>query len=199
MNIQDSGFALAVVGLGRTRGKVAMAGCPGRSGTLPQLASHDARSLQRDIGAIERWGAQVLVTLLDDSELASLHLQELPQLLSAARIVWHHAPLNPKRSPDLGFEETWSRLGRQLMDILRDGGKIAIHCQDGKTRVGMVTARLLIEAGCPPQDAINRVRGARPGAIEHPGLERSVLSYTPRFRFRSQEEPRLSQLSLLPN
>jgi len=199
MNIQDSGFALAVVGLGRTRGKVAMAGCPGRSGALPLLASHDPRSLQRDIGAIERWGAQVLVTLLDDSELAGLHLQELPKLLSAARIVWHHAPLNPKRLPDLGFEDTWTSLGRRLMDILRDGGKVAIHCQDGKTRAGMVTARLLIEAGCPPQDAINRVRAARPGAIEHPGLERTVLNYAPRFRYRSQEEPPLSQLSLLPN
>ena len=197
MNIQDSGFALAVVGLGRTRGKVAMAGCPGRSGALP-LLGHDPRSLQRDIGAIERWGAQVLVTLLDDSELAGLHLQELPKLLSAARIVWHYAPLNPKRLPDLGFEDTWTSLGRRLMDILRDGGKVAIHCQDGKTRVGMVTARLLIEAGCPPQDAVNRVRAARPGAIEHPGLERSVLNYAPRFRYRSQEPP-LSQLSLLPN
>ena len=198
MNIQDSGFALAVVGLGRTRGKVAMAGCPGRSGALP-LLGHDPRSLQRDIGAIERWGAQVLVTLLDDSELAGLHLQELPKLLSAARIVWHHAPLNPKRLPDLGFEDTWTSLGRRLMDILRDGGKVAIHCQDGKTRAGMVTARLLIEAGCPPQDAINRVRAARPGAIEHPGLERTVLTYAPRFRYRYQEEPPLSQLSLLPN
>jgi protein-tyrosine phosphatase len=57
----------------------------------------------------------------------------------------------------------------------------------------MVAARLLVESGCPPQDAINRVRAARPGAIEHPGAERYVLSHVPQIR--TDEE---AQLSLLP-
>lgn len=192
MSGQESGFALAVVGLGRIRGQIAMACCPGRSQSLP-LPSSDARALQRDVGTIERWGAQVLVTLLDDSELSKFHLQALPQLLSASRIVWQHAPLNPKRLPDLGFEDAWTGVGRRLTAILRHGGKVAIHCRDGRSRAGLVAARLLIEAGCSPQDAINRVRAARPGAIEYPGAERYVLSCVPRFR--ADEE---AQLSLLP-
>ena len=42
---------------------------------------------------------------------------------------------------------------------------MALHCRDGRDRTGMVAARLLVELGCHPSDAINRVRGARPGAI----------------------------------
>ena len=191
MNGHDSGFALAMVGLGNERGQVAMACCPGRAGAL-LLPSNDTRSLQRDVATLLRWGAQALVTLLDDIELAKLHLQDLPRLLSASGIAWHHVPLNPKRLPDVGFEHAWTGVARGLTGILRDGGKVAVHCRDGRTRAGMVAARLLIEAGCPPQDAINRVRAARPGAIEHPGVEQYVLRQVPR-PIREED----AQLSLL--
>jgi hypothetical protein len=38
----------------------------------------------------------------------------------------------------------------------------------------MITARLLVELGCQPLDAINRVRGARPGAIATDAQEKYV-------------------------
>jgi protein-tyrosine phosphatase len=56
--------------------------------------------------------------------------------------------------------------GEELRRILREGGRIVLHCRGGLGRTGLVAARLLIEFGMAPQEAIRRVRAARPGAIQ---------------------------------
>jgi len=43
-----------------------------------------------------------------------------------------------------------------------------------------VAACLLVELGVAPQDAIRRVRAARPNAIETAAQERYILGYRPR-------------------
>ncbi len=44
-----------------------------------------------------------------------------------------------------------------------------MHCKDGLGRAGTISARLLIELGQTPKEAIEQVRSVRPGAIETPG------------------------------
>jgi protein-tyrosine phosphatase len=138
---------------------------PGPDGDVDGAQQFRARAHTRDVETLARWGTQALVTLLDDVELARLRLHALPGLLSAAGITWYCAPLAPERAPTPGFESVWSKIGPVLRDTLWQGGKVALHCRDGRDRTGMVAARLLVELGCHPLDAINRVRGARPGAI----------------------------------
>ena len=43
---------------------------------------------------------------------------------------------------------------------------IIVHCRGGLGRAGMISAHLLVESGIEPEAAIERVRAARPGAIE---------------------------------
>jgi ADP-ribosyl-[dinitrogen reductase] hydrolase len=159
-----STFAVAIVGTGRGRGQIGMACCPGRA-ALWVSPNNSEREVERDVETLARWGTQALVTLLDDIEMARLRLHALPGLLSAAGIPWYSAPLVPERAATSEFESVWSKIGPVLRDILWQGGKVALHCRDGRDRTGMVAARLLVELGCHPLDAINRVRGARPGAI----------------------------------
>jgi ADP-ribosyl-[dinitrogen reductase] hydrolase len=159
-----STFAVAIVGTGRGRGQIGMACCPGRA-ALWVSPTNAERELGRDVETLARWGTQALVTLLDDSEMARLRLHTLPALLSAAGIPWYSAPFAAERAASPEFESVWSKIGPVLRDILWQGGKVALHCRDGRDRTGMIAARLLVELGCHPLDAINRVRGARPGAI----------------------------------
>jgi hypothetical protein len=44
----------------------------------------------------------------------------------------------------------------------------------------MISARLLVESGVEPNAAMERVRAARPGAIETPQQEEWVTSGSPR-------------------
>jgi protein-tyrosine phosphatase len=172
------GFALAICGCGRGRGQIALAACPGRSYALPPAAAGD-RQLQRDTATIARWGAQVLVSLLDSLELARLRLQALPAQLALHRVEWQHLPLDSRHTPSPSFEYSWHRVAPSLATIVREGGRVAIHCRDGRTRAGMVAALLLVELGCAPQDAINRVRAARPGALALRQQEDYIRSHMP--------------------
>jgi ADP-ribosyl-[dinitrogen reductase] hydrolase len=172
------GFALAICGCGRVRGQIAIAGCPGRS-TQPQLPSAADRLLQRDVATLARWGASAVVTLLDSLEMARLRLQPLPAMLTAQRIAWHHLPLDPRQAPNPSFEQSWGELSARLAIVVRDGGRVAVHCRDGRARAGMVAALLLVELGCAPQDAINRVRAARPGALDLIQQEGYVRAHKP--------------------
>ena len=77
MNRDGPSFALAIVGTGRARGQIAICCCPGRAGGMP-LPSQAARLLERDVATIARWGAEALVCLLDELELARLRVKALP-------------------------------------------------------------------------------------------------------------------------
>ena len=158
-------FALAIVGAGRWRGQISMSCCPGRVAPwlLPSISQ---RELERDIATIARWGAEALVTLLDEVELARLHLHKLSSLVAMAKLAWYHVPLACAILPDAEFDRGWSSVSSRLQQILREGGKVSIHCRDGREHTGFITARLLIEFGCHPLDAMNRVRAARPGTLQ---------------------------------
>lgn len=58
---------------------------------------------------------------------------------------------------------------------------MVVHCRGGLGRAGTVGARLLVELGVTPAEAIQRVRQARPGAIETRQQERYVLGLGPRL------------------
>ena len=72
------------------------------------------------------------------------------------------------------FEAMWQRIAARLRAVLWCGGRVALHCADGRSRTAMVTGKLLVELGCPAQDALDRVRGARPGAISRPEEEQFI-------------------------
>jgi ADP-ribosyl-[dinitrogen reductase] hydrolase len=66
-----------------------------------------------------------------------------------------------------------------LHDVLKRGGSIVAHCRGGRGRSGLVAARLLVELGWEPEDAIGAIRSANPKAIETPAQEAHVRSYKP--------------------
>lgn len=181
MNADPAGFAFAICGSGRGTGQIVLASCPGLRGTLPLAAHHD-HHLQRDVATISRCGAQVLVSLLDSLELARLRLQALPAQLAARGVRWQHLPLDPRHTPNTNFEYAWRHVAADLAAIVRDGGRVAIHCLDGRSRSGMVAALVLVEMGCAPQDAINRVRAVRPGALDLGPQEAYVRAQRPGAR-----------------
>jgi ADP-ribosyl-[dinitrogen reductase] hydrolase len=80
---------------------------------------------------------------------------------------WHHLPIRDVQVPDARFEGAWARAGILLGDRLRNGDRVLVHCRGGLGRTGMVAARFLVEfAGATPQQALDAVRKARPGAVE---------------------------------
>jgi ADP-ribosyl-[dinitrogen reductase] hydrolase len=147
-----------------TGGVIGMTSCPGKQDDFffePSLSR-----LEADVKTISTWGATVLVTLMEEVELHILQITNLPEKLAEYGIRWIHLPIRNRSLPTTDFEMVWSVVGEELRSILRKGGRIVIHCQEGVGRTGLIAARLLIEMGVKKDDAISIVRNARVGALE---------------------------------
>lgn len=164
---------LEVAELPAGEGIVGVTLCPGkRGGSI--FGDGWERDLATDVAVIRDWGASAVVTLIEDHELQLLGVQALPSAVRAARIEWHHLPVKDVHAPDKRFETRWVYAGARLRERLRSGERVLVHCRGGLGRAGSVAARLLVEFGAEPCEAIRKVRAVRPGAIETREQERWV-------------------------
>ncbi|HLT25149.1 MAG TPA: cyclin-dependent kinase inhibitor 3 family protein [Zeimonas sp.] len=150
---------------GDAGGRIGITFCPGQCG--PGASEyHWERDLATDLDAVARWHPDAVVTLVERHELDVLGVPRLGEQIMARGIDWHHLPIVDVRPPDERFEARWRTSGPMLNRLLRRGGRVLVHCRGGLGRAGTVAARLLVELGVPPDEAVRRVRDARPGAIE---------------------------------
>ena len=79
---------------------------------------------------------------------------------------WFFHPLKDMTAPDEIFRERFFETESHLLENLRSGKKIAIHCKGGLGRSGTIAALLLRHLGFSAEKSIELVRKSRPGAIE---------------------------------
>lgn len=146
-------------------GRIGITFCPGK--VQPSSASGAwARDLATDVAAIANTGAAAVVTLMEDHELRDLQVTGLGEAVQRHHMDWIHAPIPDVSVPGAAFEHQWAKHGEGLRDRLRAGFDVVVHCKGGLGRAGTVAARLMVELGVAPGEAVHAVRTARPGAIE---------------------------------
>jgi len=156
---------------------IGMTFCPGKKGFGYHTNCLWNRDLDKDLNVIHQFGATALVTLMELQELDSVQVPRTQLIYSAKshRLNWYHLPIKDKSIPDERFERQWISAGPELKNELIKGHRIVIHCLGGLGRTGIVTAKLLVDLGHSPEEAIVAVRKARPGAIENELQEKYVL------------------------
>ena len=92
---------------------------------------------------------------------------------------WIHLPIKDMNGPDISFDNSWIKVIQNIVDRIRQGEHILVHCKGGLGRSGTIAALLLIELGIPNDKAIIQVRQARPGAIDIADQEKYILQYSP--------------------
>ena len=149
--------------------------CPGKQG--PSNSGFQwLRNLETDLDAVAAWGAQAVVTLIEAHEFAMLQVSDLGRQVLSRGLAWYHFPIQDVRPPDQQFESLWANNRDAILTLLRSGGRVLVHCRGGLGRAGTVAARMLIELGVAPQEAVTQVRAARPGAIETSAQLRYVMN-----------------------
>ena len=152
-----------------------MVHCPGRL-EADLFAAPIEGDVEGHIGVIADWGAHALVSLIEREEFAWYGVEALPALVAGRGIRHLHLPIVDMGVPDERFESAWRTDGAALRGMLLDGKRIVVHCLAGLGRTGTVTARLLVELGARPLDAIETVRRARPGTIQTADQVRHVMT-----------------------
>jgi ADP-ribosyl-[dinitrogen reductase] hydrolase len=163
------------VAVSEAGGRIRLTFCPGKCG--PSLYDYRwERDLAADLDVIVTWGAKAMVTLIEAHEFDLLGVPDLGAQVRARGIDWHPLPIPDVQPPGERFATGWQRSGPTLRRLLLGGQRVLVHCRGGLGRAGTVAAQLLVELGVPPQEAIRRVRTARPRAIETMDQERYVLA-----------------------
>jgi len=146
-------------------GRIGLVHCPG-IGSYGDWRSRRDACLDIDLAAVREWGAEALVTLLPPHEMELLGVDNIGERARAAGLDWWHLPITDGCAPGASFERAWAEAGDALHAVLDARGRVVLHCRAGIGRTGTVAARLLIDRGVLPAEAVFAVRRARPGAIE---------------------------------
>jgi atypical dual specificity phosphatase len=68
-----------------------------------------------------------------------------------------------------------------IHDALARGEPVAVHCGAGLGRTGTLLAAYLISEGQTPDEAIDFLRGVRPGSVETLEQEQAIYEYARRL------------------
>lgn len=140
---------------------IGMSHCPGR-----RYPGEAPRELSRDLATIEQWGASTLLSLVETHEFARMGVADFAAAVAHTRLTWLHVPIADMRTPGAATLAAWQMQRGALRAAIVRGDKVLVHCAFGLGRTGMLVARLLVDCGMHADQAIARVRRARPGTIE---------------------------------
>jgi protein-tyrosine phosphatase len=136
------------------------------------------RDINLDVATIKSWGADAIISLLEDFDYEELQVPELPAVYQREFKIWHNLPIQDKNAPDQDWLKNWLSVREQIRTQLNNGEKIMIHCEGGFGRTGTVAAMILMDFGYSVTDAIIECRKARELSVETSVQERFLMDYS---------------------
>jgi protein-tyrosine phosphatase len=115
--------------------------------------------LEEELAALKREGVAVVLSLLTAAEEMVLDLTREEELCRSVGLEFRSFPI-----ADRGLPSSYAVV-RQFLEALgsacAQGEGIAIHCRAGIGRSALMAACLLVDAGCEPSAALERIGSAR--------------------------------------
>jgi protein-tyrosine phosphatase len=132
------------------------------------------RNLQIDLDAVKKNGIQIIVCLLEWSEMMMLNISDYPRKAQEEGFLFYHMPIR-----DMGIprQKEINVLVPTVVQHLTAGHNVLVHCRGGLGRAGTICACCLTHFGYDGKNAIDAVRKQRPGAIQTSKQEECVVHY----------------------
>lgn len=146
-------------------GRLGLTFAPGKKGpSLLQPGVQHERDLAEDFQHLRAQGMNAVVSLLESAEYELLGITDYAAEAEAQNIEVVTCPVPDRCAPDDtgAFNETV----QLVLSKLLDSQNVVLHCRGGLGRAGTLAACLLVQMGLEADTAIQKVREARPGAIE---------------------------------
>jgi protein-tyrosine phosphatase len=160
-------------------GRLGLTFAPGKS--LRTASGWWDRDLADDLRRLTaEYGANVLVTLLEELELRQASIPGLGAAARRAGLAWHWFPIADVSTPR--EPEAPIPLVREIVGHLAEGETVVVHCMGGLGRAGTIAACVLAARALEPAAAIAAVRAARPGALQTPAQEAFVGRFAAAWR-----------------
>lgn len=133
---------------------------PGRLAILARPRGGDW--LADEIAAWKRSGIDLVVSLLTPDEVEELGLEKETDLCRAQGMRYRSFPILDRSVPARSVDRTaaWM-LAADMLEDLREGQNIGIHCRAGIGHSALLAACVLISGGIDPTTALDQIAAAR--------------------------------------
>lgn len=158
-----------------SNGELGLTFCPGKKQQAAMTGIWD-RDIDLDIDVVKSWGADIVISLLEDFEYTELGVPGLPEVFQR-NFEWMNLAIPDRHAPDIAWTQDWCLRKANIAKALLNHGKILIHCKGGFGRTGTVAAMILIDHGYSCDDAIELCRKTRELSVETPAQEDFLRSY----------------------
>src|SRR5262245_52954752 len=109
--------------------------------------------LEDEISSLKEAGVDVLVSLLDASEISELELEKEPDYCEKLGIDFRHFPITDRSTP--ASIQAAKNFVDGLQNLLRQEKRIVIHCRQGIGRSSLIAASILVKDGHSADEAFS--------------------------------------------
>jgi protein-tyrosine phosphatase len=124
------------------------------TGALSVMPAPYAPWLRPHIGELRGLGVTKVLSLLEETEEAELHLQAERPICAAHHLAFERFPIRDRGVPE---PAALAALVKRVLDEIRAGEHLAVHCRGGIGRTGLVASCLLVASGMEPEPAMRLV------------------------------------------
>jgi protein-tyrosine phosphatase len=146
---------------------------PGRVSTMPRPAG--GADLAGEMASLRARGTDILVSALTPREQTELGLTEEGAAAEAAGMEFHSVPIADFGTPDR--DEIAPTL-THLLERLRGGAHLVVHCWAGIGRSSLLAAGLLVLDGVEPDEAWRLISDARGVTVPETDHQRAWIRFT---------------------
>lgn len=115
--------------------------------------------LEDEIISYKNYGVDVVVSLLETSEIDELEIEREEFWCQDKEILFLNFPIVDRQTPK-SFEAA-SAFVKKLQQLIEEGKKIAIHCRQGIGRSSLIASSILVLQGFSVEEAFKKIREAR--------------------------------------
>lgn len=132
------------------------------------------RDIEDDIKHIYSEKIDVIVCLLEWSEMKTMNIIDYPKKVKNTGITFYHLPV---KDLDCPHDNDLKLIVETILKYLLSGKNVLVHCKEGLGRSGVIVACCLCNFGFSGDESINMVRKQRKGAIQNTCQEKCVIKY----------------------
>lgn len=124
--------------------------------------------LTSSIRTLKEAGADIIISMLPNDEIARLKVTELGKETEEQGMVWYQLPVEDDHAPEQDFFSAFHPIKETILGHSKEKKTIVIHCRGGTGRTGMMAAILLLESGYQWERAKSLVQSIRPTSLTIP-------------------------------